>query len=244
MSKTAFRNKAFLSISICPHLAIAWCWLIICLFIEESIAHRTESSTTIDGAEHRTAIDVHGDSSGNITSSIGITTESTATAKHVAIDVTGAPSTNRRTARCRGGLSTLTGRRLRANGHRHVAQHVTILTTAKHRTKDPAASNIHHDILHIRVFVEEYALITLTCAEEVASDWVSVNLGQRARHTHRAAIHRDRRCAIHIGGLVTTIDVGQNMAAINGHICITFNPSSTHNVSTSALIGIEIRHTA
>ena len=108
---------------------------------------------------------------------------------------------------------------------------MAVLTTAEHRAVDFAAGYLDHSVLNICVFVEEDALVALAGTEEVAGDGVSVNLGQRARHAYRAAGHLDCRCTVHIGGLVTAIDVGQDMAATDGHVRVTLHPSCAHNVS-------------
>ena len=66
----------------------------------------TQSATTIDGAEHGAALDVHIDIAANHSGSQRIACEATATAEDVTIDVAGTPSTN---------LGTI------ADVHRHVA---------------------------------------------------------------------------------------------------------------------------
>ena len=88
---------------------------------KQTIAYRSQSSAAIDGAEHRTTLDIKFNTTGYVTSRIGITGESTTATEHVAVNVAGAPSTNLRAC-----TISITNR------HLHIAHHVAILTATEY----------------------------------------------------------------------------------------------------------------
>ena len=120
---------------------------------------------------------------------------------------------------------------------------MAVFTTTIDGAIHSTALNFDNGILYVSVFVEEDALVALTTAKDVARERMSNNLSVSTRHTNRTGCHRDVSRAIHIGGFATAIDVGQDMTAANGHICISFDLSSTVQIYTSAQCVIEVRHT-
>ena len=99
------------------------------VYFIQSIAYRAQTTATIDRAKHRAARDVQSHRTGYVASSIGIARESTTSTKDVTIYVAGTPGAYLRTYRDR----ILRIRIILAvlYVHRHITQHVTILTTAK-----------------------------------------------------------------------------------------------------------------
>ena len=215
-----------------PHLAIRLYTTDFFIYQVETIAHRGQSTTAIDRAKHCATIDNQINRTAYITGSQRLATESTATTEHVTINVCRTDRTNLRTS-----AISLT------NGNRRVSQYVTILTTAEYRTIDSTAFNINNSIIHICFLVEVNTLVTLTGTKEVTGNRVILYLLRCTRHTERAARHGDFCCTQHIGGLTTTIDVGQNVATADLHVGVAFNRSCTIEVFTDTLCGIKIRHT-
>ena len=215
-----------------PHLAIRLYTTDFFIYQVETIAHRGQSTTAIDRAKHCATIDNQINRTAYITGSQRLATESTATTEHVTINVCRTDRTNLRTS-----AISLT------NGNRRVSQYVTILTTAEYRTIDSTAFNINNSIIHICFLVEVNTLVTLTGTKEVTGNRVILYLLRCTRHTERAARHGDFCCTQHIGGLTTTIDVGQNVTTADLHVGVAFNRSCTIEVFTDTLCGIKIRHT-
>ena len=102
---------------------------------------------------------------------------------------------------------------------------MTVLTTAEDRTEDPAASDIHNRFLDVRPSVEVDTLVTLTGTEEVTSHRVSLHLLHSTRNAQRTATHVDSSRAIYVSTLVTAIDTGQNMTALDIHNGIAIHRS-------------------
>ena len=146
-----------------------------------------------------------------------------------------APRTNCRTRLCCDFLIVLAcSLCLFADGQCDVPHDVTVLTTAIDRAIDSAAFNGNDGILHIRVFVEEDTLVTLTATEDVTRERMTDNVIIITWHTNRTSSHRDSSRAIHIGSLATTIDVRQDVSTRNRHIRITFHLTSTIQVNALA----------
>ena len=104
---------------------------------------------------------------------------------------------------------------------------MTILTATEGRTIYPSAGDIHRDILDIGLHVEEHAWVALTGTIEIAGYGVSCNLTQCARNAECGiATEVDGSIAIHIGQLVTTIDIGQDMSAGDIYFGIATNITS------------------
>ena len=173
----------------------------------QAIAHRGQTSTAIDRTKHSTTIDGQINRAAYITGGQCLTTKSTTTTEHVTIHVCGTDRTNSRT--CTISL---------AYGNRRVSQYVTILTTAEYRSINPTALNLNDSILHIRFLVEVDTLVTLSCTEEVTSHRMILNLLSRTRHANRSARHGNMSRTQHIGSLVTTIDVRQDMTTADFHV--------------------------
>ena len=168
---------------------------------------RSQTPTTIDATEHGTTADVQCDITTHSTGRLCITTEATATAENVTIDIRGSCSTD---------LGIIT-----ADRHLHITQHVTILTTAKGRAEDMSTSDIHNRFLNIRPGIEVDTLVTLTGTKEIASHRMGLNLCYSTWHTKCSTRHIDCRSTCHVGTFVTAIDTGQNMTALDIHHGIT-----------------------
>ena len=184
-------------------------------FIEQSVAHRTQTTTAIDRAKHCTTRDFQSYATSHVTGRVGITAETTTATKDVTIHVGGTPSTNLRTNRDRILWVCIIHSIL--NIHRHITQHVTILTATEGRAIYPSARDIYLYIVHIGLFVEQYTWVTLTTTEQIASNRVSSNLTKRTRHTDSTTRHIDSTLTCHIGQFVSSIDIGQDMSALDIH---------------------------
>ena len=121
---------------------------------------------------------------------------------------------------------------------------MAVLAAAEDRAVDAAAGDVNLHVLYIRALVVEHTLVALAGAEEVAGQGVINDLFQRARHAHRAVGHRDVGSAVHIGGLAAAVDVGQDVATLDGHVGIAFHPSGSHDISALMLIRVKIGHAA
>ena len=211
--------ESFFGVAIVAHRAIT-----IFIFVKQSVAHGRQSSAAINGTEYRAALDVQIDTTGHVTSSQSFTTETTSTTEHMTVIIGGASGSNLRTC-----LSCLT------NGHRDITQHMAILTSAINGTVDSTALNLNNGILHVCIFIEEYTLVTLTTTEEITCDRMIDNISISARYTNCTIGHHDGSRSIHIGGFTTAIDIGQDMSASDGHICITSHLTCAHDISTLTL---------
>ena len=98
-----------LSSSIFLQLAI-----FVCVRISEVSAHRSQTSTAIDGAQHGTAADIHFHVAANAACRQRLAREAAAAAEDVAVDVRGAPGANLRV-----GMTCFTG--VIADVHFHIA---------------------------------------------------------------------------------------------------------------------------
>ena len=175
----------------------------------QAIAHGTQTATAVDGAKHGTAINVDIDAAAHVTGRIGVTGKAATAAEDITVYVAGTPGANQRCV---------------ADVHIHIAHHVTVLTAAEYRAVDATTRDVHYYPIDISLLVEEHTLVTLTCAEEVAGHRMSSNLSQRAGNAERGrAAEADGSSSgrgifflAHIGQLITTIDVGQNMTTGDG----------------------------
>ena len=123
--------------------------------------------------------------------------------------------------------------------HLDIASDMTILRTTVNRTVDDATRDLHLYTACIGVVIEVRAVVTLSCAKEVAGYGVRDNLFQGARHTNRTASHLHDRFTLDVGNLIAAIDVCQDMATGDAHLGIAFYPTGRTNpfVARSILEG-------
>ena len=137
---------------------------------------------------------------------------------------------------------------------------MTILGTTEDGTEDTGRSaDMDAGVIDIGPLVEASTLVTLTAAEEVAGDRTHVGNGVCARHTDGATRHVDgtlaarsnccrlaiaiHRILTHVGHLVSSIDVGQDMSARYVYLSVAID--STGILKPPArLVGIVARATA
>ena len=106
---------------------------------------------------------------------------------------------------------------------------MTIFSTAKDRTENETAGDIHHGVCNVyttvttscRIAIEEVTRVALSCTEEIAGHGMIFDLIQRTRHTDSTAGHSDITGTTYVGHLVTTIDVGKDVSARDSHMRIT-----------------------
>ena len=211
-------------------------------FIEQSIAHRTQTTTAIDRAKHCAARDIQRYTTSHVTGRVGITAETTTTTEDVTIHVRGTPGTNLSSTPCVKCVIHLSIRLriinfITTDVHCHITHNVTILTATEGRAIYPSARDIYLYIVHIGLFVEQYTWVTLTTTEEIASHGVSSNLTQGTRHTDCTTCHVDSTltCGIasssiiistYIGQLITSIYIGQDMSTLDIYYGIATNITS------------------
>ena len=92
---------------------------------------------------------------------------------------------------------------------------MAVLATAIDRTVNPAALHSNDGMIDVSLFVEEYALVALTGTEDIAGKRMGQNLLVGTWYANRTGCHGDAGCTGHVGGLVTAIDVGQDVSARN-----------------------------
>ena len=143
--------------------------------------HRSQTTTTIDRALHRSAVNIHHHITASATSRQGYTTEATTTTEDVTIHVGSTSGTNCRSCM----ILHITNR------YSSITQYVTILTATEDRTVDDTAFDVNYRLLHVCPGVEENTLVTLTCTEEIAGHRVCRCISVCTRNANRTARHVD-----------------------------------------------------
>ena len=217
------------------------------IFIAKLEAHRTITSTTIDGTEDLAALDFYSGIAAHSACGVGFGREATTATEDVAVVAGIAPGADDRACQ----NSTYGHRRMGfvigcvgndvADGQLGIAKHVAVLTAAKDGAEDGATSDVDHSLIHIGPFVGPITLVALACAKEVADEWVTIKVGLGTWHTDGAASHVDGCFAHHVGGLVGTIDRTEDVATtdfdknIAPHTACRASPNArTEGIETAA----------
>ena len=112
---------------------------------------------------------------------------------------------------------------------------MAFLAAAEDGAEEGAAGDVDFHFIHIGPSVEQDTRVTHACAEEVASDRVRRNLSEGARHAQGTATHVDCTFAENIGHLITTIHIGEDVAArdVDGGIALHHTSRATPNGTVS-----------
>ena len=195
--ETTRRCESLFRCIVSHHLAVPNSTLII-----QPVAYRAQTTTAIDRTQHSTARDIQRHASCHVTGSVGFTAEATTATEDVTVHIRCAPGTNHGTV---------------VDVHRHITQHMAVLTTTEYGAVDSAARDGHIDMAHVGLLIEYYTWVALTGAKEIAGYGVSGNLTKSTRHTDGTTRHRNSTVTCHVGQLVTSIDISQDMAAPDFH---------------------------
>ena len=213
----------------------------------KAYTHRCQTATAIDISKHRTVRDVDSDIAAHTTGCQSRTRVTAATTKDVTIHVGGTRASNLQLfAIGREGLTTVAGITIAIEvdfydatdvGH-GVRYDVTVLTSTECGAEDAGcARDVHFGLYDIGPCVEEDALVTLTCSEEVTGHGMLNHALKNARCTERTTHHVNRtltscyrycrftiaiiRIYTHVGYFVAAIEAGHDVTSSDVNLRIT-----------------------